>query len=528
MFLRTSVAPILLIHEQEKTVARKRIEIPQCFVDEIHNLDLLRESLSTHQRVMIHLATLVRGHEFNIFFPWAELDLHHFIYEEQHELSHLKSPSILVNEVSNLADALDFLHQRIRIPGRGNVSCVHMDLKPENIVVMVDSSPNDMRWMITDFGISTMKEPVSIDSNRLAIPQDLHALNSAGDVTASLSGISPRRNPGPFQAPEVQEANARLVGRKSDIWSFGCILSLVLALATGRSKAVQAIDQARRRDPYANNYFYRRVPNTMSEHGQIKERTRKESDEVARLSDVWEINIGVLHYLKELPAKNRDPDRAWIFPFATVILETLNINLDERPCAARVYEDLDRVSSLISNTPSQRDENPTFPVPGSGPSSPLQALTRAQSEVSAAVSPSLEPSGSLDSGSYPSAYLTSTERRTSAIDRDLQRFLTSLGREKSRPKRGSIRTAFSPCGENLAIIAGEHVAVYRPTQLFKAQSLQGSSISITESTRPPIYLAHGVQSKFVGLNGSFLFTSGDLEVRDDVKVGKEPKRKIES
>lgn len=494
---------------EEKCVARKRIEILQCFADEIRNLDLLRESLSTHQSVMIHLATLVRGNEFNIFFPWADLDLHHFIYEEQDKFSHLKCPSILVDEASNLADALDFLHERIRIPGRGNVSCVHMDLKPENVVVRVENSLNDMRWMITDFGISTMKEPAPIDLNRLATPQDLRVLNSARDVAANLTGITPRRNPGPFQAPEVQEANARLVGRKSDIWSFGCILSLVLALASGRSKAVQAIDRARRGDPCADNYFYRKVPDSIAEHHQLNEQAQKGSDEVALSSDRCELNIGVLNYLKEMPAKSRDADQAWISSFVTVILETLNIPLSKRPWAAQVYERLNRVSSLIKSTTSHREEITVFLPPHSGPSSPLQAFSHAQSELPAADAPSFEQSGSPHSTTNPSMNLLSSERQAAATDRALKEFLASLGREKSGPTKGTIRTAFSPCSENVALIAEENVAVYHSLQLLR--SLEGNSISITESTPRPIYITHSAQSKFVGLNGCFLFTAGDLE-----------------
>ena len=98
-----SAAFLLLTFVQEVVVARKRFKIPQGFVTEVRNLDILRESLSRHEGVMIHLATLIRGDDFNIFFPLADLDLRDFIYEEQAELSTFKCPAKLVDEVGTFA-----------------------------------------------------------------------------------------------------------------------------------------------------------------------------------------------------------------------------------------------------------------------------------------------------------------------------------------------------------------------------------------------------------------------------------------
>ena len=460
----------------------------------MQNLNLLRESLSKHQGIMIHLATLIRGNEFNIFFPWADLDLHDFIYEEQDQFAHLKCPSALVHEASNLADALDFLHEKIRIPGGRNISCVHMDLKPENIVVRAESSPSSMRWMITDFGISTMREPTPIDPDRLAIPKNLPAVNSAGDVAANLTGFTPRRNPGPFQAPEVQEA-ARLIGRKSDVWSLGCILSLILALATGRSTAVRAFDQARREDPYADNYFYRRAQNIPTEHHQR-----------------WEINDKVSQYLREL-AKNQDSDREWISSFVDLILKTLDVDIGQRPWAAEVHDRLRTVSYLISNTSTQVNESIVVPALESSPSTTMQELSVTDTDQS-------EPSQSLGSIIRSSINPLSYGNGLSLSDNGLEKFLSRLLQAKTSSTRSPIRTALSLCGYNVAIVIEGHVAVYCLRHLFNVQSIQGGCISVTEGSYQPIFLVENVQSRFLCLSDRFLLTCGDEEVSDMANVKK--------
>ena len=442
---------------------------------------------------MIHLATLIRGNEFNIFFPWADLDLHDFIYEEQDQFAYLKYPSALVHEASNLADALDFLHEKIRIPGGRNISCVHMDLKPENIVVRVESSLNSMRWMITDFGISTMREPALIDPNRLAIPEDLRALNSAGDVAANLTGFTPRRNPGPFQAPEVQEADSRLVGRKSDVWSLGCILSLILALATGRSTAVRAFDQARREDPYAENYFYRRAQNIPTEHHQR-----------------WEVNHKVLQYLRDL-AENQDADREWISSFVDLILKTLDVDIGQRPWAAEVYGRLGTVSYLISNTSNQVKESIVAPALESSPSISMQELSVTDTDQP-------ELSQSLGSITRSSTNPFSYGNGLSLSEKGLEKFLSRLRQAKTSSARSPIRTALSLCGYNLAIIIEGHVAVYRLRQLFNVQSIHCGRKSVTESNHQPVFLAENVQSRFLCLSDRFLLTCGDEEVSDMANV----------
>lgn len=433
---------------------------------------------------MIHLATLIRGNEFNILFPWADLDLRDFIYEEQDQFSYLKRPSILINEASNLANALDFLHEGIRIPGRGKVCCIHMDLKPENIVVRIDESLGTMRWMITDFGISTMKEKAFAYPSHRTTANDLLALNSAGDVAANLTGNTPRRNPGPFQAPEVQEADPRLIGRKSDVWSLGCILSLILALATGSREGARAIDQARREDPDADCYYYRRTTDLLPNNRQS-----------------WEVNRCVLKYLKALPANCRDLDHEWVSAFVSLILDTLSIDIGRRPWAAQVYERLSGILECLKKVSIPDDVVPNL----------VETLNRTDSErfgsgVQETGTP--EPSDN-DATSFMDQH--SNDQIPPSADKPRKNSWFKLGRAVKTSK-SCARAVLSPCGQNVAIISEESVLVYSTTQLLDTKSSRSRRQSITEASQKPVFVAEEVQTKFVKISSNFLLTGGDGEV----------------
>lgn len=59
---------------------------------------------------------------------------------------------------TGLADALNWLHSRITLrKGQDDVSCVHMDLKPANILIMRDERSAVGMWKISDFGISEVR-----------------------------------------------------------------------------------------------------------------------------------------------------------------------------------------------------------------------------------------------------------------------------------------------------------------------------------------------------------------------------------
>jgi serine/threonine protein kinase len=243
---------------------------------EFENLKSLRGCLSQHSRIMVNIATIIQnlpnGVKVHlILYDLAAYDLHTFLnkrpesHEEERLRRHDSGPSKrnnshdwwagdLIQESMNLADALDYLHDRL-YSGR-NLSLVHNDLKPENILVFYHDSINqDERypvgqWKIADFGLAKMKkkrETQLVEKQsaprvtKSPHPAVLGADNLLLDIThrrtrsisaRDISITTAKRDPGRYTAPEIEaEGKCQQHPKSGDVWAFGCILSEVLAYA---------------------------------------------------------------------------------------------------------------------------------------------------------------------------------------------------------------------------------------------------------------------------------------------------------
>jgi serine/threonine protein kinase len=188
---------------------------------------------------MLSLTTFAHGSNFVIISQLADLDLHTFFegsYADFKAYRRRFTPISLLRESLCLAAALDFLHDGLRVSEGPKVACAHLDLKPENILVEWSLRPVG-RWKIHDFGTSRIKEPPPTNPR-------VSGLKAPGDFLRQFSFTKAGRLPGPFQAPEVQPNKERVVGRESDMWSFGCILAFVLAFTTGGPKHIRELVKA--------------------------------------------------------------------------------------------------------------------------------------------------------------------------------------------------------------------------------------------------------------------------------------------
>jgi len=261
-------------------VACKKLRVDKDFNNEADTLQILKESLISQKHILKHLATIKHGPDRYILLPYASHgDLFQFLHcgkalddEPSPYNFDEKFPSIsntttkiaqpLLRQCWALANAVDWLHGGITIESNSSSSkvfCIHMDLKPDNILIQHDSDSIVGKWMISDFGISVTKEKEKKENSNILSIRDWY--NRFTSVNTR-----PRRNAGTYQAPEVkstenirnQSANLshdqRRVGSKLDIWSYGCIFSEILAFAIGRAKEVESFNS--KRNNGQNNYFF--------------------------------------------------------------------------------------------------------------------------------------------------------------------------------------------------------------------------------------------------------------------------------
>lgn len=256
---------------------------------------------------MIHKAAVVHDQKFMILLPLASnYSLEVFLREgmqpgksttdcEKKYDFNTKFPNLgvdgqlhkaVIKQVYQLADALVYLHGGIATFETQHRYLAHMDLKPENILLYgnpLDEQTPAGTWTVCDFGISAFYK----SSNK-----PLKNEPTIRDVTTRLTSKrqlgNAERGHGPYQPPEValerkkEESNhlhhpRSLDNRKCDVWSFGGVLSDVLAFALGRSEGVRNLREARFHEGDDNFYTFSVFPmdanaNITASNTQLKER----------------------------------------------------------------------------------------------------------------------------------------------------------------------------------------------------------------------------------------------------------------
>lgn len=284
------------------------------------NLNRLAECVAQHKHIVLPLATVTVGNQFNILFPLAQMDLEKFLQ------GHLRHPEMcemndIIDEAINVVDALDHLHDRLGVSIHG----YHMDLKPANILVYEDSGHREQSgvgsWKITDFGLSIIARAGRRGSAD-GLPQDR--------VTETRTHLL--RREGTYQAPEVCSGPGPC--RRSDIWSFGCILVRVLAFKLDGIDGLRALDDLRRLDNdgigyYEDDHFTRGNPPVLNPH--------------------------IENWITGLAQGNRQgyPDE-FLHGCAKMLLSILQTDKNARPLARDVKEELGSLKAYL-NIPQQPD-----------------------------------------------------------------------------------------------------------------------------------------------------------------------------
>ncbi|KAJ4415837.1 hypothetical protein N0V82_007097 [Gnomoniopsis sp. IMI 355080] len=260
-----------------KVIARKDYIINAGFHPE-EEREILQQIMksSGHENIVTSLGSMriksrqVDGSTFNdtfsLFMPKADCDLRQFMLERYQQApdSFAKKERLLAC-AAGLARGLKFLHHEMTTPApeRKKLICYHMDLKPANILVFFPAGDEDrMIWKLSDFGMSSIKIPKRHDQEHLQDSEEkgfsswFKLRHGSQVVDPSVSETVGPRGQGTYLAPESVTQNA-VMGRASDVWSLGCIVSELFAYLHGGKDAVTRYSEERRCQPggLGDRYF---------------------------------------------------------------------------------------------------------------------------------------------------------------------------------------------------------------------------------------------------------------------------------
>ena len=202
------------------------------FTTELRNIGLL--SSGAHPHVVPLLAAYTHRGKHNLIMPLiGHSDLKQ-IFETGTTLNtfdkdHLATEEFL-NSLCGLVSALSSMHV-LRTDTLDMIGC-HRDLKPSNVLV------DGTSLLITDFGLS-----------RLVPAQE-------------LSGATPPFNNDDYVAPECRDMSkegrrGERAGRKSDIWSLGCLLLNILILRyKGKKEGLANFGRSKKYGRSIYGYFW--------------------------------------------------------------------------------------------------------------------------------------------------------------------------------------------------------------------------------------------------------------------------------
>jgi serine/threonine protein kinase len=252
------------INQKPRYCARKDFPVnrERAFQWEQEILKRIHRQPRSNENVMVAIASLQYGDTYSLFFELATCNLWDYLYGKYDSTrpvpSGVETRSDIYRRGVALAGALAFLHHEFRDQKLDNLSCYHLDLKPHNVLVFNAYTPAEI-WKITDFGVSRVKGR-SDDGEEVQMLTPF--LRKTRRVKAPREELT--RNPrgeGTYLAPECAQRNGK-VGSASDVWSWGCIFSLVMTYLEGGHAAVQEFRMERQKQKHRDAFYVMKSNNT--------------------------------------------------------------------------------------------------------------------------------------------------------------------------------------------------------------------------------------------------------------------------
>ena len=222
-----------------------------------------------HENILVTKASLQWGGTYSLFFDLAKYNLWDYFHDEN--ISMLPTQKAMVfGQCIGLAGALAFLHNDLFLNGSSSeqLQCYHLDLKPQNILVFERDEPYGQHgnyiWKISDFGISKIKHRKRRGSNQswnhpVSFLEMIFRPRTHIDDPDASSGVANSRYGGTYAAPEARLEGDK-VTRKSDVWSLGCLITLVLTFLDSGKTGIADFGNSRLHGRDNDRFFESRLP----------------------------------------------------------------------------------------------------------------------------------------------------------------------------------------------------------------------------------------------------------------------------
>jgi serine/threonine protein kinase len=259
-----------MTNDEEYRVARKDFELNAEEKAHEKERDVLRDivrNAKSHNSIMKSLGSLENGSIYSLFMPLADCDLQQYMQRHSAAPSLPMQKAIFVQCAVGLAGAISYLHEELESPVYEKLSCFHMDLKPQNILVVIDQETGEPSWKLSDFNMSRVKMKRKPFVDQLSLRRsstfgdnvyEINKLFKRRIPDASAASVTDytinRRGTGTYLAPEAC-VEGHPVQAESDTWSLGCVISVVFSYLYGGQAAVEEYSELRGKKDDIDRFF---------------------------------------------------------------------------------------------------------------------------------------------------------------------------------------------------------------------------------------------------------------------------------
>ncbi|KXH32372.1 serine/threonine protein kinase [Colletotrichum simmondsii] len=219
--------------------SREEGEIMKMILNLSKTCENIMENLGT---LNIEYPTGASPAPYSLFMPLAVCDLGAYMKKDGSNASKTAiNRAGFIRSAIGLANGLKFLHEEMQTPSLDRIVCYHMDLKPSNVLIFRESGNGDGTgpryiWKLSDFGMSRVK--IRHHTSREEEKDIAKWFTKRRDMQQrTMSGTQNRRGQGTYLPPESFR-EGKVMNTRSDVWSLGCILSVLFVYLEGGKSAI--------------------------------------------------------------------------------------------------------------------------------------------------------------------------------------------------------------------------------------------------------------------------------------------------